>query len=286
MREVLPLAPAPDAAALKRAAAAVKLQAIKGARRLVLVDGVFAPKLSELGRAGEGADHPHAARRAGGRRRRAAGAAVHARQRQSDGGAQQRDDDRWRGDRDRQRRRADAAAAYHSCRQRRRARGDVHALAAAARQGCRRDAGRKLHRGRWREGLSGPRLPDRCDRRQFAARPCPPDRGRPRGLQYFLRRRHAGRARAFQHLRHDLGRCRQPLSGDDRVCRRGLPGRDQRRQSAQRPPARRHHAVHGPRGAALRQPRGVPRRRSTTAPIRCSRAASSCAPMRRRPTPR
>jgi Fe-S cluster assembly protein SufD len=48
MREVLPLAPAPDAAALKRAAAAVKLQAVKGARRLVLVDGVFAPKLSEL----------------------------------------------------------------------------------------------------------------------------------------------------------------------------------------------------------------------------------------------
>jgi Fe-S cluster assembly protein SufD len=35
MREVLPLAPAPDAAALKRATAAVKLQAIKGARRLV-----------------------------------------------------------------------------------------------------------------------------------------------------------------------------------------------------------------------------------------------------------
>jgi Fe-S cluster assembly protein SufD len=48
MREVLPLAPAPDAAALMRAAAAVKLQAVKGARRLVLVDGVFAPKLSDL----------------------------------------------------------------------------------------------------------------------------------------------------------------------------------------------------------------------------------------------
>ena len=48
MRELLPLAPAPDAAALKRATAAVKLQAVKGARRLVLVDGVFAPKLSEL----------------------------------------------------------------------------------------------------------------------------------------------------------------------------------------------------------------------------------------------
>ncbi|MDE5454533.1 Fe-S cluster assembly protein SufD [Bradyrhizobium sp. CSA112] len=49
MRELLPLAPAPDAAALTRAATAVKLQAVKGARRLVLVDGVFAPKLSELG---------------------------------------------------------------------------------------------------------------------------------------------------------------------------------------------------------------------------------------------
>jgi Fe-S cluster assembly protein SufD len=48
MREVLPLAPAPDAAALKLAAAAVKLQSIKGLRRLVLVDGVFVPKLSEL----------------------------------------------------------------------------------------------------------------------------------------------------------------------------------------------------------------------------------------------
>src|SRR6185503_11376690 len=48
IREVLPLAPAPDAAALKRAATAVKLQAVKRARRLVLVDGVFAPKLSDL----------------------------------------------------------------------------------------------------------------------------------------------------------------------------------------------------------------------------------------------
>ena len=49
VREVLPLAPAPDAAALNRAAAAVKLQAIKGARQLVLVDGVFVPKLSDVG---------------------------------------------------------------------------------------------------------------------------------------------------------------------------------------------------------------------------------------------
>jgi Fe-S cluster assembly protein SufD len=49
MREVLPLAPEPDAAALKRAGAALKLHAIAGVRRLVLVDGVFAPKLSETG---------------------------------------------------------------------------------------------------------------------------------------------------------------------------------------------------------------------------------------------
>ena len=49
MRDVLPLAGAPDAAALTRAAAALKLHAIEGARRLVLVDGVFAPNLSETG---------------------------------------------------------------------------------------------------------------------------------------------------------------------------------------------------------------------------------------------
>ena len=49
MREVLPPAAAPDAAALKRAAAALKLHAIVGVRRLVLVDGMFAPDLSEPG---------------------------------------------------------------------------------------------------------------------------------------------------------------------------------------------------------------------------------------------
>jgi Fe-S cluster assembly protein SufD len=49
MREVLPSAVAPDAAALKRAGTALKLHAIAGVRRVVLVDGVFAPKLSEMG---------------------------------------------------------------------------------------------------------------------------------------------------------------------------------------------------------------------------------------------
>jgi len=50
MRTVLPLAAAPDAAALSRAADALKLHAIDGVRKLVLVDGVFAPKLSDLGK--------------------------------------------------------------------------------------------------------------------------------------------------------------------------------------------------------------------------------------------
>jgi Fe-S cluster assembly protein SufD len=50
MRAVLPLAAAPDAAALSRAADALKLHAIDGVRKLVLVDGVFAPKLSDLGK--------------------------------------------------------------------------------------------------------------------------------------------------------------------------------------------------------------------------------------------
>ena len=54
MREVLPPAPEPDAAALKRAGAALKLHAIAGVRRLVLVDGVFAPKLSETGKLEKG----------------------------------------------------------------------------------------------------------------------------------------------------------------------------------------------------------------------------------------
>jgi Fe-S cluster assembly protein SufD len=45
---VLPLAAAPDAAALTRAAAALTLHAIDGVRKLVLVDGVFTPNLSDL----------------------------------------------------------------------------------------------------------------------------------------------------------------------------------------------------------------------------------------------
>src|ERR1700716_3366056 len=54
MREVLPSAGAPDAAALKRAGTALKLHAIDGVRRLVLVDGAFAPKLSDTGKLEKG----------------------------------------------------------------------------------------------------------------------------------------------------------------------------------------------------------------------------------------
>ena len=49
IRDVLPLAAAPDATVLKRAEVALKAATIAGARRLVLVDGAFAPALSDLG---------------------------------------------------------------------------------------------------------------------------------------------------------------------------------------------------------------------------------------------
>ena len=48
MREILPQAPAPDRAALDAAAKALKTHMIKGARRLVLVDGFFVAELSDL----------------------------------------------------------------------------------------------------------------------------------------------------------------------------------------------------------------------------------------------
>lgn len=48
LREVAPLAPAPDQAAFARAAKAVKSLGIDGTQKLVLVDGVFAPQLSDM----------------------------------------------------------------------------------------------------------------------------------------------------------------------------------------------------------------------------------------------
>src|SRR5262245_46243441 len=49
IREVLPLAAPPEAVSLKRAEAALKAATIDGARRLVLVDGAFIQKLSDVG---------------------------------------------------------------------------------------------------------------------------------------------------------------------------------------------------------------------------------------------
>src|SRR5271168_1819805 len=48
MREVLPLAAAPDAPALERAKKALKSAAVADVCRLVLVDGVLTPSLSNL----------------------------------------------------------------------------------------------------------------------------------------------------------------------------------------------------------------------------------------------
>lgn len=48
LREVAPLAEAPDQAAFTRAAATVKSLGINGTQKLVLVDGVFAPQLSDV----------------------------------------------------------------------------------------------------------------------------------------------------------------------------------------------------------------------------------------------
>jgi Fe-S cluster assembly protein SufD len=52
LREVLPLAAVPDADAIKRARTALKTVRIKGAVRLVLVDGVFVAQLSDAAEAG------------------------------------------------------------------------------------------------------------------------------------------------------------------------------------------------------------------------------------------
>lgn len=48
LKDVAPLAPAPDSAALAKAAKAVKALGIDGTQKLVLVDGVFVPQLSDL----------------------------------------------------------------------------------------------------------------------------------------------------------------------------------------------------------------------------------------------
>jgi Fe-S cluster assembly protein SufD len=55
MRDVLPAAAKPDASALSRAKAALAQEVIEGGARLVLVDGAFAPELSDLAPLGKDA---------------------------------------------------------------------------------------------------------------------------------------------------------------------------------------------------------------------------------------
>src|SRR5689334_18115935 len=65
MREVRPLAPKPDDAALARAKAALNPIAIDGALKLVLVDGVFVPELSDAASGGISVRSLHEALQAG-----------------------------------------------------------------------------------------------------------------------------------------------------------------------------------------------------------------------------
>jgi Fe-S cluster assembly protein SufD len=53
VRDVLPLAPQPNASALARAKAALAQEAVEGGAKLVLVDGIFVPELSDLTALGE-----------------------------------------------------------------------------------------------------------------------------------------------------------------------------------------------------------------------------------------
>jgi Fe-S cluster assembly protein SufD len=93
MREVLPLAAAPDAAALTRAGAALKLHAIEGVRRLVLVDGTFAPGLSRMADPEKGSASARCARCWKPATAAPAGNCSHPINVRCHGGAQQRDDD-------------------------------------------------------------------------------------------------------------------------------------------------------------------------------------------------
>ena len=177
MREVLPLAAAPDPAALIHAPRRWSCMH-RRVRRLVLVDGMFAPKLSDLGSLEKGLSI-----RTLREVLEKGDAALHAQllapdNLQSDGCAEF-----WA-------MMTDGVVievadgvvltqplhVVHIA-SGGRAGGDVHPLAVEARQVRRRHAGGKLYRRRWREGLSGPY--DSLivfDRRQRAARSCQIDR--------------------------------------------------------------------------------------------------------------
>ena len=286
MREVLPPAPPPDAAALEAAEKALKPHAIKGVRKLVLVDGVFVPELSDLDNLEAGLASVPCARcwKAATRAllaqmqlptSRSPMIALNAAM-MTDGVVIEV---------------ADGAAlaqplhiVHIASAQRRRRCSPVRCCASA-----RRASATLVESFIAAEGAGAYQVHD-------ALIVVVGDGARLDHVRLVEDGRDAfnissaivtlGAQSAFQHIRHDQRRRRQPLSGLRRVCRRGRARRDQRRQSAQRPPARRHHAVPRPCGAELHQPRNLPRRGRRPRAIRCSRAASSSAPTRRRPTPR
>jgi len=116
MREVLPLAASPDAKAFERAKAALALLPALDACRLVLVDGVVAPALSNLAALEAGVraqmlrevleDDSNAAR---------ADLLANGAASRPDDRAERGDGDRWRRDHGGQWRRARKAAAYRTC---------------------------------------------------------------------------------------------------------------------------------------------------------------------------
>ncbi len=234
MREVLPLAAAPDAVASKRAGAALKLHAIEGVRRLVLVDGAFAPKLSDtanlekglgirtLREALEGGD-----------------TALHAQLFAPEN--------------------SDPMVALNSAMM---TDGLVIDVAAGA------VLTQPLHIIHIASGA----VPSAMFTRSLL------NLGKAANATLVESYIAADGAKVYQahdslilaigdgarldHVRlvedgreaFNIWLQRQPLSSHDCIRRRGLARRDQRRQSAQWPPARRHHAVSGSCGAELRQP--------------------------------
>ena len=191
MREVLPLAAAPDAAALKRARRSLEAARDRGRAPAGAGGRRVRAKTVRSGRSGKGSCASARCARCWKR----GDAALHAQlfapdSADADGGAQQRHDDRWRRDRGRRRRRARRSRCISSI-----------SPAAARRRRC--SPARCCRLGKAAsatlvesyiaaDGAKVYQVHDLlvvCDRRRRAARPCAPDRGQPRGLQHFLVRR-------------------------------------------------------------------------------------------------
>ena len=257
MREARPLAGAPDAAAKARAGNALATLVAIEARRIVFVDGAFVPELSDLDGLEPGlsvrsmaqmlaAADPQLTRPSwqGGAQRRRRGRAQHGLH------------GRRRGDPCRGRRHAGTAAPSRIRQCGKRARRGVRALAGRDREGRAGDAGRKPPRF-GRERGPGERRARARGRRRGSCR-SRQDHRRWRGRPA---RFHADggdrRARALQRIPvHD--RRRRGAQPGVRALRRGRHRRRHpRRQSAQGPPARRHHPGGRPRGGGLHQPRSV-----------------------------